>query len=142
MIRIFLSFHLYTHYFRLFFTPFFGFFLQLSLSVLFTITNKFYLALVFTFFTFLDLFNFFLSVNFYLFFLFALHYFESFFPKLLRYVSSFSIFFSIFIYGFSFHYFDDLVDHIFISQSFTMSIFFILFPQISLFIPSFIILPP
>ena len=49
------------------------------------------------------------------FFLFALHYFESFFPKLLRYVSSFSIFFSIFIYGFSFHYFDDFVDHIFIS---------------------------
>ena len=49
--QIILSFHLDTYCFRLFFTPFslLGFFLQLSLSVLFTITNKFYLALVFTF---------------------------------------------------------------------------------------------
>lgn len=140
--QIILSFHLDTYCFRLFFTPFsfLGFFLQLSLSVLFTITNKFYLALVFTFLlsqiylTFL-----FYTVFFYLFFLFALHYFESLFPQLLRYVSSLSIFFSIFIYGFSFHYFDDFVDHIFISQSFTISIFFILFPLLSsLFLFSFI----
>lgn len=83
------------------------------------------------------------NISFYFgFFPFALHYLESFFPQLLRYISSLSIIFTIFIYGYSlYHYFDDLVDHLFISQSFTISTFFILFPhQRSLIIFSFILL--
>jgi len=60
--------------------PFYGFFIQLSLSVLFTITKKIYLALVFTFllllriyvYSFLDL----------IFFLILMAYFNSLFTTL------------------------------------------------------------
>lgn len=67
--------------------PIYGFLLQRSLSVLFTITNKLYLALVFTFYFYplysdclysLTVYN---SFNLFMAFLhFALHYFVSIFP--------------------------------------------------------------
>jgi len=80
----------------------FGFFIQFSLSVLFTITNKIYLAFFFLLFTS------FLSIYFYINFLLA--YFISFFTtlkvifflQLLRYFSSLNIFFHSFLLGYRF----------------------------------------
>jgi len=95
--------------------PFYGFLIQLSLSVLFTITNKISLALVFTFYFLI--FQLFFTIYFGL-FLFALHYLESIFSQLLRYISSLIILFTIFIYGISHITVSTfIVDHYFISDS-------------------------